>query len=889
MSVPGSFKPVEWVFRRSRAVWVTTYSLDISLFSRWLLPELGAPPLQVTVLADRDRLAASLARVPPEQHDTFDRVNRRWLLRGVRAGSGRFHPKSYLSVGRHDARLLVGSGNVSRDGLGAGNELFVAFESSTDVGDAALSGWVRWMSRIVDATGDLSLRARFERLRELLPPLPDATAEGAAQLWHNLDESLLDQVGSQLPDERADVVAVTAPYYDEHAEALGTLLSRARPKHVKVYAAERTKVNGTSLGKALDELDASVEWLQYRPSQFVHAKLAAFVYGREAKVMSGSANLSRAALLSPVSGFGNVELAAWSTTSRDVALDLFEPEHLEVVAWAPEDLAALTYDADEDDELPALPVVLLRVEPDRSGRLRVWASPTPVEGWLVTDGRTSELVAADAAVAGTGTTEHQLGGRLVWLTDSDGTVVSNRVVVDDPDTLDKQERPGGSDAAASSPPEGMFASDLNSKFGQSLQWVHERLLMEPPESNAREATGASEPTADQAGDGEDEEDVDELWNRIEAEELARDPRSATSRTMWRNGGADDPMMLLLEMLRDQAGAADRDPTNVVFLPRPERVQPGDDPGLPTREWSPDAKVRVRARNVARRWIDRLGDSRLAAFDPLQPAKAFGEMVRLLWQWTEFVHHREPSCPFSFDDLDELTLRLAVRTFGDGTVPGWYQQLSDSLRIDLNTQMPADIPERFTLLAAWALRPGRQLRERRVAWQQPLSAALDADYINPTEGVADGLSEVSGAAVHVEVVYERVLGAIEFEDEQLWCERLADQLGVASVALAPPPSSRGVVHLQVVVDGVLDPRVDPRVPALLVAARRYKDAPGVAMWAADGSWRLSLSDTDPALLRVEHPAGPQLLETDQPLHLTAIKQLAEQQLSLVQAFAQAQAA
>jgi hypothetical protein len=216
-------------------------------------------------------------------------------------------------------------------------------------------------------------------------------------------------------------------------------------------------------------------------------------------------------------------------------------------------------------------------------------------------------------------------------------------------------------------------------------------------------------------------------------------------------------------------------------------------------------------------------------------------------------------------------------------------VSAALRSDLAAQLPADIPERFTLLAAWALRPGRQLRERRVAWQEPLAAALDADYINPTEGVAGGLSELSGAAVDVEVVYERVLGAIEFEDEQLWCDRLADQLGVASVALTPPPSNRGVVHLQVVVGGVSDPRVDPRIPALLVAARRYKNAPGVAMWAADGSWRLSLSDTNPALLRVEHPDGPQLLETAEPLPLTTIKELAEQQLSLVQAFAQAQAA
>jgi len=68
------------------ALWATTYSVDISLVNEFLLPRLGEPPLNVVVLTDDQRLAASLARVPLERADSLAAVNRRWLLRGSTRG-----------------------------------------------------------------------------------------------------------------------------------------------------------------------------------------------------------------------------------------------------------------------------------------------------------------------------------------------------------------------------------------------------------------------------------------------------------------------------------------------------------------------------------------------------------------------------------------------------------------------------------------------------------------------------------------------------------------------------------------------------------------------------------------------------------------------------------
>ena len=141
---PGTarIKPIAELFRADCvALWATTYNLDLALFNEYLLRRLGDPPLNAVVLADRDRLDDTLDAIPPERLDILGPVNRRWLLRGARVGTGRFHPKSYLAVTARTAKLLVGSGNLSTNGIDAGREVFTAFVAGTPHGDAAIATW----------------------------------------------------------------------------------------------------------------------------------------------------------------------------------------------------------------------------------------------------------------------------------------------------------------------------------------------------------------------------------------------------------------------------------------------------------------------------------------------------------------------------------------------------------------------------------------------------------------------------------------------------------------------------------------------------------------------------------------------------------------------------
>ncbi len=206
--------------------------------------------------------------------------------------------------------MLVGSGNLSRDGLDAGCEVFTQFRAGERRGDSAIATWRLWMRRLIELIGDVTLAERFKALEQSLSPAPSAAAESTS-LLHNLDESLADQLLAAVHQEAQAQISellLAAPFWDADVEAAGYLLHELKPSHVTVYVTGSTSVNGDRLARKLSSSSADVTILAYEPDRFVHAKLVGVVAGRQGWLLSGSANLSRAALSWAAPHGGNVEL-----------------------------------------------------------------------------------------------------------------------------------------------------------------------------------------------------------------------------------------------------------------------------------------------------------------------------------------------------------------------------------------------------------------------------------------------------------------------------------------------------------------------------------------------------------------------------------------------------
>jgi hypothetical protein len=130
-----------------------------------------------------------------------------------------FHPKSVLLLYRDFARLLIGSGNLTRPGFGENTELFVTtdmiYASGTDM--VLLDGFDQHLGRIealVRRTGTQLRLVRDEiQRRSRTAPTP-ASSAGLAFL-DSTTGPILDQFATLIPDDAVVTsVGMLAPFYE---------------------------------------------------------------------------------------------------------------------------------------------------------------------------------------------------------------------------------------------------------------------------------------------------------------------------------------------------------------------------------------------------------------------------------------------------------------------------------------------------------------------------------------------------------------------------------------------------------------------------------------------------------------------------------------------------
>jgi len=137
-----------------------------------------------------------------------------------------------------------------------------------------------------------------------------------------------------------------------------------------------------------------------------------------------------------------------------------------------------------------------------------------------------------ASAPGQAITAGPLDGRLVQLVDASGQVLSNRVVVDDPAALAAVLAAGPDNERGDRPPE-LADTDLDAPLARTLVWLHRNLVMDVSETAAGPL--AQPVTGDEASAASD----DTLWERLDRERLARDPRAGIYAALSHGAGAGD--------------------------------------------------------------------------------------------------------------------------------------------------------------------------------------------------------------------------------------------------------------------------------------------------------------------------------------------------------------
>jgi hypothetical protein len=230
--------------------------------------------------------------------------------------------------------------------------------------------------------------------------------------------------------------------------------------------------------------------------------------------------------------------------------------------------------------------------------------------------------------------------------------------------------------------------------------------------------------------------------------------------------------------------------------------------------------------------------------------------------------------FTDHDLDDLWQRWLRPFAGTGEGDGWLDQLDDASLSLTKERLLEWLPEAVAALCWLSVQPGSGHRERVVAFQPVLAATFAHNLIEPTNMTARYLSAVTGRTVTPAEVDSQLLNAIEYIDDALWCSRTAEELHLEDLNFQARPGAPSV-QVRLDVRGVTNPHLDPRIPRLVVLVRRYRRCDGVALFAADGSWRLSFATCETIACRPDRDAS--MIESTIPLAAASLSPLPARQV------------
>jgi len=731
---------------------------------------------------------------PTDGSRLLQRANRDYLLRGCIAG-GTFHPKTCFFGNASGGVLLVGSGNLSLRGIEQGHEVFCRFDSQDERELQTIRGWRDWAEAIVARTGDQVLHHRWLDLKARTGEWLLGLAEGSSFI-SNLERSMLEQLAER-SGRGVDELHVLAPFYDEKAKALSDLVDALEPARLVVYLGAGTSVDGSSLAALLDALGDRVDLRGFEPSEFIHAKLVGTVQGEQGWLLSGSANLSRAAFTASVAGhsYANVEAGVLTEAHSEVVRAAFSPLGL---SPRPETLALveeLEYSADAPGL--AAPLRLLAARPRDDGCVSVSVVGTRSEAFFLTAGIALHSIEAGATTEPLSKPE---GGALVWLCSADGSPLSNKVLLDDPTMLHTwlAEPETGADR-----PRELDPLDIEQPVGELLVWLHQECIFDIDETPAGARIGRRMGEETEGSEGVDWSFVEELAK----EELRLDPRVDRYRHA-RAGLPDDEVFDLLQLMLDKTPG--KKGLHLVY-PVARKPEPGKE-GTP---WTMEKRLEVRVFNVLQRWCSALADPRFLWIERTAPVRNYTALLIALTRCWE-----EEFLPV--DRVLRLFEALMTSFVGTERVRGYLLTANEDERKQALARMPDEARSLAAVLTYGALYKKAELPKWVFRFQPFLVPALELGVVQADEDTSVPIERLIGERPSLKRIEDVILEAATYIDDPHWCEKQERELGIERVELTNKSFSPRF-GITLAVQGIsID---DPRLVSLVRQALRYRGCEG----------------------------------------------------------------
>jgi hypothetical protein len=285
---------------------ILSYTTSLDFFERFALFHARALGAVVTVVSD-----ATMVRADPF---LVRRAGAAYVDARAVCPRGAFHPKLLVLVGHEQVRVGIGSGNLTMAGWHGNAELLTVLRAGPRGGPVTIAEVGSFLRRLASSPVALS-PGGAEALERVAARIDGFTLEESGpRLLDNLKAPIIEA----LPERHADDLICVAPFFDDGLNALQRLLKRFSPSHFSVLAEARTSVDGEKLADLIAREGGNLRWI-LDEDRFHHGKLVEGFDDEGRWSLTGSPNISGAALLASVADGGNCELALLSELEASLA------------------------------------------------------------------------------------------------------------------------------------------------------------------------------------------------------------------------------------------------------------------------------------------------------------------------------------------------------------------------------------------------------------------------------------------------------------------------------------------------------------------------------------------------------------------------------------------
>ena len=308
-----------------------TYNFDPVFFEAVILKDLIKHGINNNIIfCDNNSLLKTLEQTGAETKT----LGKQYILNSVHIADGAFHPKVYLLLGENGFKLGIGSGNLTFGGTGANHEVISVWESN-NLQDNSLSYLLGYIDSLTinEIAKDYmnEIRDRYH-----IEPSNNYDVNLSNFLLRPFDNNLASLLEKRWSGKQFDSLIVFTGSTDKKGtfiEWCSTHLGISECTIVGNYE------NISLLPKHLNKIPVDITIAPLEKTRLMHGKVYLFKKGNKYSVISGSANCSAAAWLTPLNKNGNIECITifedLSKKSVEHFLELIPDESYTTKEWKP--------------------------------------------------------------------------------------------------------------------------------------------------------------------------------------------------------------------------------------------------------------------------------------------------------------------------------------------------------------------------------------------------------------------------------------------------------------------------------------------------------------------------------------------------------------------------